>query len=189
MHDLEAGSGLKVGDDLAARLAAFTAHGHCLHCAVERLLPLDRTHRNSVSALLHVWLLELQAFGDGRLEYGHVAELEVQLAAVLLGDVLNVDVLLEGLFHVLVGEDEDLGDGNRVEPTLDPAPDGGKEGGRADDLQKSGSVNWGADQICGRRLLVTHKYSIQRLWVMSGSQLTGILHVTLEIPELLQTNF
>ena len=36
--------------------------------------------------------------------------------------------------HVGMGEDEDLGGGDGVEPFLDPAPDGGEEGGGADDL-------------------------------------------------------
>ena len=98
----------------------------------------------------------------GRVGDAQLAELEVEVAAVLLGDVPAVDEGLEGGQDLVVREDEDLGDGDGVEPALDPAPDGGEEEGRADDED-----------------------AVQRLGVVGGGQLRRHLHVALEVPELL----
>ena len=35
----------------------------------------------------------------------------------------------------------------------------------------------------------THEYAVQCLRIVSGGQLTGILHVALQVPELLQSDF
>lgn len=45
-----------------------------------------------------------------------------------------IDVLRECGVYVCGGEDEDLRDGDRVEPALDPAPDSREEARRSDDL-------------------------------------------------------
>ena len=62
-------------------------------------------------------------------------------------------------------EDENLGHGNRVEPALDPAPDGAEEEWRADD-----------------------KDAVQRLGVVCRGELRRSLHVALEVPELLEAD-
>lgn len=36
----------------------------------------------------------------------------------------------------MLGEDEDLVDGDGIEPALDPAPDSGEKGGCANDLMR-----------------------------------------------------
>lgn len=64
---------------------------------------------------------------------GLVEEVPVELAAVGLGDVLEVHEGRQDGEHVVVAEDEDLGYGDGVEPSFDPAPDGGEEVGGADD--------------------------------------------------------
>lgn len=51
-----------------------------------------------------------------------VAKLELELAAVLFRDVAGFDELLECRADLVGAEDEDLGDRDRVEPTLDPGP-------------------------------------------------------------------
>ncbi len=80
--------------------------------------------------------LPFHDFSDCGIEDGEVAECEVQLAAVFLGDVDGVDEGFEGFLHVGMREDEDLGGSDWVEPVLDPAPEGGEEGGGATDLRK-----------------------------------------------------
>ena len=70
----------------------------------------------------------------GGVEDGRHAELVVEGAAVLFGDVGGFDEGGEGLVRLVGAEDEDFGGGDRVEPAFDPAPDGGEEGWGADDL-------------------------------------------------------
>lgn len=72
---------------------------------------------------------------DFGVEVGHLAPVEVELATVLLGDVFNVDEGGECRENLGLREDKDLGNGDGVEPALDPAPDGSEEGGCADDLK------------------------------------------------------
>ena len=122
------------GDDLAALLAVDAADRERLEGAV---LAGDPAH-GALGPLVvggrpgDVGLL-------GGVEEGRHAELVVEGAAVLLGDVGGLDEGGEGLVRFVRAEDEDLGGRDRVEPALDPAPDGGEEGGGADDLGSSGS--------------------------------------------------
>ncbi len=60
--------------------------------------------------------------------------MEFQLPTVLLGNILRVDERFESLFHVMMGENEDLGGSDRIKPFLDPTPDGWKEGRSTNDL-------------------------------------------------------
>ena len=71
---------------------------------------------------------------NGRFEVGHLAPLELKTSTVFLGDIVVVNVLREGSVNVRRGENEDFGDGDRVEPALDPAPDCGEEAWRTDNL-------------------------------------------------------
>lgn len=59
---------------------------------------------------------------------------KVELAAVLFGDVFDGNEGFEGREDFGRGEDEDLGDGDGVEPALDPTPDGSEETRSANDL-------------------------------------------------------
>ena len=80
-------------------------------------------------------------------------------------------------------EDEDFGGGDRVEPFLDPAPDGRKERGGPNDLGLSSVL----DPVQGW-VDYAHEDPIQCLWIMSCSKCTSILHVTPQVPELLQSD-
>lgn len=62
-----------------------------------------------------------------------VAKLELELASVLLRDVAGFDELLECRANLVGAENKDLGDCDRVEPTLDPGPDCGEECRGTDD--------------------------------------------------------
>ena len=70
----------------------------------------------------------------GGIENGGHAEDVVELAAVFLGDVDRVDEGREGSVGFVRAQDEDFGGRDRVEPAFYPGPDGGEEGGGADDL-------------------------------------------------------
>lgn len=92
-------------------------------------------------------------------------------------------------------EDEDLGHGDGVEPALHPCPDGGEEGGGADDLYGFVEVSGHEDSrymwrrgygMNGRAR--AHEYPVQRLRVVRRGQLAGGLHVALEVPELLEAD-
>lgn len=79
-------------------------------------------------------------------------------------------------------KDEDLGDGYRVEPTLDPAPNGGEEGWRADDLGALAQGNTlGLTEVA-------YEDPVQGFRVMGRGKNTGILHVVLQIPKLAQAD-
>lgn len=99
------------------------------------------------------------------IDHREVTELEVQLASVLLGDVLRVDELLQCRLDLVRRENEDLGDCDWVEPALDPCPNCVEEHGRTN-----------------------NEDAVQRLGVMRSSQCAGSLHVCLQVPELLQAN-
>jgi hypothetical protein len=71
---------------------------------------------------------------EGRLEVGQLSPFEVKTAAVLFGDVFVFNILRECGVDILRGEDENLGYSDGVKPSLDPAPDGGKEARCADNL-------------------------------------------------------
>ena len=82
----------------------------------------------------------------------------------------------------MVREDEYFRGSNRVEPFLDPTPDSREERGCANDLGNLVSMH-----LSGICWLATYKYSIQCLWVVSSSQRARVLHMTPQIPELLES--
>ena len=70
-----------------------------------------------------------------RVEGRRLADGPVELATVLFGEVGRLDEGVERALHVGGGENEDFGGGDGIEPAFYPAPDGGEEGGSADDLE------------------------------------------------------
>ena len=60
--------------------------------------------------------------------------MKIELTSIFLGNIDRVDEGFEGLFHVVMAENEDLGGSDWVEPFLDPSPYGWKECGGANDL-------------------------------------------------------
>ncbi len=60
--------------------------------------------------------------------------MEFQLPTIFLGNILWVDKGFECLFHVMMGENEDLGGSDRIKPFLDPTPDCREEGRSTNDL-------------------------------------------------------
>ena len=76
----------------------------------------------------------------------------------------------------MLAEDEDLGNCDRIKPSLDPAPDRREEGRCANDLFVLVEVI--------HPTLCTHEYSIERFWIMCRCQHTRILHVGFEVPKL-----
>lgn len=170
-------------DDLVARSAVDCADGDGLcRAAVAALAPSDGPCRDRPAAGLRAGGLPVQGSLDGGLEDGQHAEGEIELAAVFARDVFGVDVLLEGGLHVGGGEDEDFRDGDGVEPALDPAPYGREEGRGADYLAAQ-SVMLNTQQGGVRR---PYEDPVKRFRVVSGSQLARILHVSLQVPKLLQ---
>ena len=77
-------------------------------------------------------------------EAGRAAALKVEFAAVFFGNVFDIDELGQGWEDLGMGEDEDFGGRDRVEPFLDPAPDRGKEGRSAEDLGKRCQIDCGS---------------------------------------------
>ncbi|KAG9527090.1 hypothetical protein KCV07_g166, partial [Aureobasidium melanogenum] len=90
---------------------------------------------------------------------GEFTKLVLQLAAILLWDVLWIDVFGECGVHFLLGKNEDLGLFG-VLASLD-------------------SPNSREERWCSN-----DEDSVQSFGVVCGGQLTGILHVILQIPEL-----
>ena len=118
---------------LFAQLAIYTSHTDGIH------LP--------VIACIHPpnWSCEEVLFGvrarrDGdaitevRIQIGYVTAFKVQLATIIFRNVLNINELRKGWKDLMVRKDEDFRGGDRVEPTLDPAPDRGEEGRGAKNL-------------------------------------------------------
>ena len=80
----------------------------------------------------------------------------------------------------MVRQDEDFGGGNRVEPFLDPSPNGWEESRSANDLGRLSA------QTLTGPFPATYEYTIQCLWVMCSCQCTRVLHMTSQVPELLE---
>jgi len=72
------------------------------------LLPFDGTRGESVATLVLCWRGPSQGFLDDGVQVWEVAELVIELAAILRGNVLWVNVFLKGLFHVCLVQDEDF---------------------------------------------------------------------------------
>jgi hypothetical protein len=72
---------------------------------------------------------------DGWLDIGHLTPFELETTTIFLRYVVMVDILRQCFVDVRGGKNEDLGDGDGIEPPFDPAPDGRKEAGRTDDLK------------------------------------------------------
>lgn len=78
-----------------------------------------------------------------RVGHAQLAKCVVELAAVLLGDVLWVNEGFQRGLDLVGSEHKDLGHGDGIKPALDPAPDCAEEDGRADDedsIQRLGIV-------------------------------------------------
>lgn len=118
----------------------------------------------------------------GLVEVWHVAPIPVQFAAVLLGEAGGVHERGKDGLGFVGREDEDFGSGSWVEPALDPAPDSGEESRCSDNLPK---ISHGLTRCKGTD---SYKNPIQSLWVMRRGQHARILHMTLEVPELLQSH-
>lgn len=58
----------------------------------------------------------------------------IEVAAVFFGKVLWIYKFGKSGFDFVLAENKDLGDSDWIEPSLDPAPDGGEEGRSTDDL-------------------------------------------------------
>lgn len=80
----------------------------------------------------------------------------------------------------MLAKDEYLGNGDGIEPSLDPTPYSGKERRGTNDL------SWLA--LKGMHCRRTYKYSVKCLWVMCRRQYTSILHMRFQIPELRQAD-
>ena len=63
-----------------------------------------------------------------------LSDIPVEISPVAFGEVIWVDELAQTRADFRVGEDEDLADGDGVEPAFDPAPDCGEERGGTEDL-------------------------------------------------------
>lgn len=170
-------------NQFSSRCSAFAADAPGFHFAILAFLPLYRPNRERFAAVLGIWVLPLHLRLDGWLKVGQLSPLEIETATVLLRDVFMVDVLRECGVNVLRGEDEDLRDGDGIKPALDPAPDGGKEARRSNDLRFGQFYLHGSQEDA-----CTYEYPIQGLRVMCCGQDRSILHVALQVPELLQPN-
>jgi hypothetical protein len=133
--------------------------------------------------ILEELFLPLQAIRDAWIEVGHVTELPIEIPAVLLGDVVAVDVLFEDLELSLRGEDEDFRlrsalalwpypksigwtyDSDRIEPALRPPP-------------YRLEIRWSSH----------HKDPIQRLRVVRRGQLARVTHVIPQVKQLPKSN-
>lgn len=149
-------------DPFASKLAILGTESHAGDSVTVTLdiLPHERAGREVLVAILPLDDALPRRVGDAEL-----AKLVVEVAAVLFGNVPAVDEALEGGQDLGLGEDENLGDGNGVEPALDPAPDGAEEEGGANDED-----------------------AVEGLWVVGGGELGGGLHVALEVPKLLEAD-
>jgi hypothetical protein len=94
-----------------------------------------------------------------------------------------VDVLCKCWIYVRRREDEDLGDGNGVEPALDPAPNSGEKAWCTYNLRYV-SVPCAPKSLS----ISTYKDPVQCLRVMRCRQNRSILHMVLEVPKLFQPN-
>lgn len=171
------------GDFAIARPVVLSTDGNGVESAIRLGLPEDGASRNRVPAIQLLRGGPVECVGDDGLQVGQFAKLVIKSTAILPGDVVRVDVLLERLLHVCFREDEDLGlllnqnaamqglvleytyNCNRIEPSLDPAPNSGEEGRGAN-----------------------NEDSVQSLWVMCSGKCTRILHMGLQTPELLQSH-
>ena len=68
-----------------------------------------------------------EAIPDLRVKDGHLPAFKIKTPAVLLGDVLDVNELGESWYNFVLGENENLGSCDWVEPFLDPAPNDREE--------------------------------------------------------------
>ena len=134
VHGLDADIGRQGCDGLLPRFPVLGPYRYSRDLAVGTLLPLNWACGDCPRTALSTGRFPMQRLFYCRLEDGHHAELEVELPAVFLRDVGRINILFECRFHVRGGENKDFGDGDGVEPSLDPAPDGGEECGCTNDL-------------------------------------------------------
>ena len=105
-----------------------------MHLPTRSFFPFQWANRERLASVLGIGILPFYLRFDGRVKVGQLPPFEVETAAVLLGNIVVINVCGQCRVDVLRGEDEDLGDGDWIKPTLDPAPDSWEETWRADDL-------------------------------------------------------
>lgn len=147
-------------DSLVSDLAVLGALSNTDESILTFLLPQQRSARESL-----VTVLEYDNTLPVRVRVSKLSKAVIELAAILLRNVLRLNVLLQHTLNLVATKDKDLGNSDRIEPALDPAPDSAEERRRAD-----------------------NEYAIQRLGVMRCGELRRSLHVLLQVPELLETD-
>lgn len=115
-------------DAQVSLLAVFGSEGD----ALEPLAVLGGAPYHGPAREARVAVVPLEVALPGGIRDGVHAPVKVELAAVFSGNVAGFNEGLECGLDFGFAEDEDLGDGDGVEPALYPAPDGGEEDGGAD---------------------------------------------------------
>ncbi len=127
--------------------------------------------------------ISFQCFAGFLVEVGNVPPGPIELATVFPRDGIVVHELLERRLYFVPPENEDLGDCYWVKPAFDPAPDCWEKGGRANDLRVLAR-----GKLLGYQGSAAYKDPVECFGIMGCGKDTGILHVSLEVPELAQAD-